>query len=65
MLHLVNYNEGNPVSNIEIAIQQPSEGRQVSVKLLSPESDTPNIAEAAASRELRFTVPRLKCMDCL
>jgi Beta-galactosidase trimerisation domain len=66
MLHLVNYDEGNPVSNIEITMQQPSEGRQVSVKLLSPESDTPQtLPKQQRGRELRFTVPRLEVYGLL
>ena len=61
LLHLVNYDEGHPVSNIEVVVQQPSEGRQVSVSLLSPESDnSQTISKEQRGREVRFTVPRLE-----
>jgi hypothetical protein len=59
LLHLVNYDEGHPVSNIEVVVQQP-ENRPVSVNLLSPDSDnSQTLPKEQRVRELRFRVPRL------
>jgi hypothetical protein len=66
MLHLVNYDEGNPVSDIQVVMQQPSEARQVSVKLLSPETDnSQTLSVQQRGRELRFSVSRLEVYGLL
>jgi hypothetical protein len=66
LLHLVNYDESNPVSNIQVVMQQPPGARQVSVKLLSPESDNSQIlSKQQQGHEVRFTVPRLEVYGLL
>ena len=59
LLHLVNYDQGHPASNIEVVIHQPSGNRASSVSLVSPDSDTRPLSAMQLGRELRFTVPRL------
>lgn len=61
LLHLVNYDEDHPVSNIEVVIQQPSENRVASVNLVSPDVDnSQTLSKTQRGLELRFTVPRLE-----
>lgn len=61
LLHLVNYDEGHPISDIDVVLQQPSENPVVSVSLLSPDSGIPQtLSKAQRGRELHFTVPRLE-----
>jgi hypothetical protein len=61
LLHLVNYDESHPVNNVEVVMQQASEGQQVTVKFLSPESDNHRaISKEQRGREISFTVPRLE-----
>jgi len=60
LLHLVNYDEGHPVSDIEVVLQQPSENRKASINFVSPDAISPQILpNTQRGRELRFTVPRL------
>jgi hypothetical protein len=64
LLHLVNYDEGHPVSNIGVILQLPAEKRVVSVSLISPDSDnSQTLSKVQRGRELRFTVPRLEVYD--
>ncbi len=61
LLHLVNYDERQPVSNIEVVLQQPAESRGASVSMVSPDSDgVQKLSLTQLGRELRFTVPRLE-----
>jgi hypothetical protein len=61
LLHLVNYDEGHPVSKIEVILQLPSENRAASVSLVSPDLDnSQTLLKEQRGRELRFTVPRLE-----
>jgi hypothetical protein len=61
LLHLVNYDEVHPVSNIEVILQQPPKNNVISVSLLTPESDNAQIlSKERRGNELRFTVPRLE-----
>jgi hypothetical protein len=61
LLHLVNYDNAHPVSNIEVVLQQPSVTRQFSVSLLSPDFEgSKTLSKEQHGRELRFIVPTLE-----
>ncbi|MGH9326775.1 MAG: hypothetical protein ACRD2B_08845 [Terriglobia bacterium] len=60
ILHLVNYDEGNPVTNIEVHLQLPGAKRASSAKLLSPDFDgAQTLALERTGLGVRFTAPRL------
>jgi hypothetical protein len=61
LLHLVNYDERHPVSNIEVVLQQPSDQRVAAVTLLSPDSGNAHpISATQSGHELRFMLARLE-----
>jgi hypothetical protein len=66
LLHLVNYDQTNPVRDIEVTLQLPKEKFGATVNLLSPdaESGTPLAAERTG-HSLRFTVPQLNLYSLL
>lgn len=60
ILHLVNYDKQNPVSNIAVSMQLPQGKTAAKVSLLSPGSGAARtLAASVNGRELHFTVPRL------
>jgi hypothetical protein len=60
LLHLVNYDEAHPISDIEVKMQWPSEKGVTSVRFLSPESDTARTLTAEQEgHALHITVPHL------
>lgn len=61
ILHLVNYDDGNPVSNIGISLQLPAAKRVDSVKLLSPDFEGARTIDFEQSgHTARFTIPELQ-----
>lgn len=61
ILHLVNYDEGNPVSNIDIILQLPGAKQIASVKLLSPDFEgTRTLPVEQRGLTVRFRVPELQ-----
>jgi hypothetical protein len=66
ILHLVNYDEGNPVRDIEVTLQLPEEKSGITVTLLSPslEGGT-TLAAERNGRALRFSVPHLNLYSLL
>jgi len=66
ILHLVNYDERNPVRDIEITLQLPAGKSAATVSLLSPEFEGAKaLAASLAGRALRFTVPQLNVYSLL
>jgi hypothetical protein len=66
ILHLVNYDEANPVRNIEVTLQLPEERAGTTVSLLSPDFEGGKaLAGEVTGRTLRFTVPRLDLYSLL
>lgn len=67
ILHLVNYDEANPVRNIEVTLQLPEEKSAAAVSMLSPDSEGPVVPLAAEriGRALHFTVPQLNLYSLL
>lgn len=66
ILHLVNYDEGNPVSNLDISLQLPAAMHVASIKLLSPdftEARTLSIEQSGSTAH--FTVPHLEVYSML
>jgi len=60
LLHLVNYDEGKPVRDIEVTLQLPAEKAAVTVSLLSLDCEQARTLSAEFhGRSLRFTVPKL------
>jgi hypothetical protein len=61
LLHLVNYDQGHPISDIEVGMPCPSGKGITSVRWLAPDSDeAPTLAAEQVGGALRFTVPRLE-----
>jgi hypothetical protein len=66
LLHLVNYDEANPVRDIEVTLQVPEGKSAVTVSLLSTELEGANpLAAQINGRTLRFTVPQLNLYSLL
>jgi hypothetical protein len=66
VLHLVNYDDAHPVSDIEVSVQWPSGKGAASVRFLSPESDkAQTLAAEPAGGALHFTVPHLEVYGLL
>ena len=60
LLHLVNYDEGKPIRDIEVTLQLPAEKAGVTVSLLSLDFERAQTLNAdLRGRSLRFTVPEL------
>lgn len=62
LLHLVNYDEGHPVSNIDVNLQlSPARHDISSIRLLTPDSDgVQTLSARLAGGTVNFTVPRLE-----
>lgn len=61
LLHLVNYDDTKPVSNLEVAVQMPSGKLPQSVTWLSPDlKASQTLPTEQKGRELCFTVPQLE-----
>jgi hypothetical protein len=66
LLHLINYDQGHPIRDIEVRMQWPSEKGIASVRWLSPDSEEAQTLTAEqVGRALRFTVPRLEVYGLL
>lgn len=64
LLHLVNYDQSHPVSNIEATLQLPSGKHVAAVKLLSPDVNQQQVLSSEhKGSQLRFTVPYLNVYD--
>jgi hypothetical protein len=61
MVHLVNYAgpQGNPVSNIEVAVELPEGKRTRDVTLLTPDGEGRTVSAKVEQGRAHFTVPRL------
>ncbi len=66
-VHLLNWNEGDPVSDIEVSVLLEVDGSPGSVKLTSPDTgtETQEIEFAVRDGRLEFRVPRLLCYDVI
>ena len=61
ILHLVNYDERNSVSNIEVSLQLPPEKSAATVRLLTPSSrGSRTLVSNKRGREMLFSIPRLE-----
>jgi hypothetical protein len=66
ILHLVNYDEANPVRDIEVTLQLPEAKSGATISLLSPDSESGmTLAAERNGRALRFTVPQLNLYSML
>jgi len=61
ILHLVNYDEQQPVTNIEVSLQLPPEKSVGTVKILTPGSHGPQTPiSKKRGRQMVFSIPRLE-----
>ena len=66
LLHLVNYDDKNPVSNVEVKMQRPSRKAITSVRFFSPDSENARIVTVKhEGQTLLVTVPRLEVYGLL
>ncbi len=67
ILHFVNYDEGHPVSNIDVRLQLPAATKQAaSVMVLSPDFEgTRALTAERDGHNLHFTVPQLEVYNLL
>jgi hypothetical protein len=66
ILHLVNYDEANPVRDIEVTLQLPEAKSGATISLLSPDFEGARTLTAELTgRALRFTVPQLNVYSML
>lgn len=66
ILHLVNYDAGHPVDNIEVTLRLPQSSGTVRVRMLSPETEAAKpLAAEPNGNIIRFTVPQMDVYNML